>query len=136
MIAVDRLLGTPADEVMRLQDAHLDARGRARRDRITKLQRRLGTEALVGRSFATLAGEAAPWHPTLPIMLADGSTEPASKTLCDLVTVIRDAAILALLQLTGMRIGEIVTLRAGFDPQTGIPTCVTSTRSSAARWTV
>ncbi|WP_204333287.1 site-specific integrase, partial [Klebsiella pneumoniae] len=61
-------------------------------------------------------------------MLADGSTEPASKTLCDLVTVIRDAAILALLQLTGMRIGEIVTLRAGFDPQTGIPTCVTSTR--------
>jgi len=133
MIAVDRLTGKPADDVIEMQDRFLAACPRFDR-RPSELLRRLADNAVAKRPFTVLLDESTPWHPELPLTLPDGRIEPPSHTVRSLVCMIRDVAILAILQQTGMRIGEIVALRGGFNASTGLPDCVVRMRSpSGAR---
>jgi integrase len=131
MTAADRLLGTPADEVIDLQERYLHAQGRAVGDKATAKERRAGDKSVAGRPFAVLVGEIVPWHPVLPQRGPDGQAEPIPNSIRELVVLIRDACVITLLQLTGIRIGEIVALRAATDPTTGLPMCVVKVRSAS-----
>ena len=131
MIAADRLLGDPADEVIALQTTYLDSRGTRLGDNVSDGQRFRANLALKDHSFAVLPGETAPWHPPLPVIRSDGDEEAIPHTIADLVRTIRDTCVITLLQQTGMRIGEIVTLRTGTNTTTGLPSCVARRRSAS-----
>ncbi|MBB3693555.1 hypothetical protein [Sphingomonas sp. BK580] len=131
MIAADRLLGAPADDVLKLQKAALRALARREVAPTRKTLRMGGTDLLDAWRFAILNGETTPWHPTLPIHDEDGGPLPLAETLRDLIETIRDACVLTLLQLTGMRIGEIVALRAGWQPEAPLPSCIVKRRSAS-----
>lgn len=128
MIAADRLIGIPANDVLEMQDRYLAACARTG----VKLQvhrLRLADLAVVGRPFSILPGEPISWHPELPLTDHKGVPETASFTVRDLVCMIRDIAVLTILQQTGMRIGEIVALQAGMNAATGLPDCIVRMRS-------
>lgn len=127
--AAARLVGLPADDVIRLHEASRAAyeghRGRwghgaARGTR--KLAARTAAECF---AFATLPGEDAPWHAPITRESNRGRLSNGSlQTLRYLVEAIREAAWTVVQATTGMRISEICALEAGTDPETGLPSCV------------
>lgn len=125
MTATDRLLGVPADDVIELVNLYLREVGEVRDER----SRGRADAAVLKRGFSILEGEDGPWHPPLPLRDSKSQTESIPLTIRNLAFALRDAAVLHLLQLTGMRIGEIVFLRAGVDNSTGLPACVQRVRS-------
>jgi hypothetical protein len=127
--ATDRLLGTPADDVIDLIRLYLQKISPSR----SVLSRQRAEAAVLASGFSTLKGEDGPWHPPLPLRNQRGKAEPISCTLRNLAVAVSNAAVLLLLQLTGLRIGEIVSLRAGVDHLSGLPACVRRVRSASGR---
>lgn len=75
---------------------------------------------LHGRKFSILEGEDQPWHPPLrhdPNTLATTALRP-------LIDAMQAAGINVLQSETGMRIGEVNSVEAGFDAATGLPACI------------
>ena len=130
MIAIDRLLGLPADDVIGLQRSVYAQFAPRCNKGWTGTPEEKTAQAF---RFSLLPGENEPWHPNLPIKTGEGSTVPISRTIKELVVAIGDAAVLHLLQLTGMRMSEIVSLRAGWNPETGLPSCVRRVPSASNR---
>lgn len=137
MNAADRLVAardgiSPGLDVAALQEAFFRSLS-ARPDLGPAARRARGEAVLRAFEFATVPGEHAPWHPRLPIVHDDeGRPVPpvsAGLALRRLVVRIRDACLLLLMQQTGMRPGELLSLRGGTDPATGLPACVSRRRS-------
>lgn len=124
MMATDRLVaGGAFRDVALLQERCLAAiEGVTGRGGWASARRtRALAEATTDIEFSTLPGEARSWHGNLR---DDGGRKHMSDIVRDLVTFAQTTCVLLLLQLTGMRPGEIVALLGGIDPETGLPSCV------------
>jgi hypothetical protein len=75
---------------------------------------------LNGRQFSVLEGEAQPWHQPL----RHDINNLATAALRPLVDAMQSACVIVVQSETGMRIGEVATLGAGFDAATGLPSCI------------
>lgn len=131
MNAAARLMGIPADDVIRLQTVYLSAhaQGAARwHDRpgdSPAARNKVAVAAIRSFEFSVLEGEVTPWRrPIEPIVGPSGRVDHVS-ALRGLVVDIRTAATIVLQSTTGIRISELCGLKAGVDADTGLPSCVT-----------
>lgn len=135
-----RLIGTPADDIIRLQTEIMDAFSVG----ITDAKKGKGdspssrniaaNRAATGFQFSILEGESEPWHKQLSTYRTEThAQEDARMTpiqeLRNLIIDIRDAAIITLQSQTGMRVNEVCSLSSGISAESGIPNCVEVRRS-------
>ncbi len=130
------LLGTPADDVLRLLDVVRDPLAGS----IIKVERKRGTsncKAGIGRSarkerardflddfeFSAALGSTEPWHVPLDPAYGQspGRNQARMSRVRQLWESIRDAASIIILATTGMRVSELLGIRAGIDEPTGLP---------------
>lgn len=117
-----RLIGQPADDVLRLQDAYLGTMSRIDREPPTAEREKL-RRVLEDFEFSTMSErDGEPWRDQI-VLPPD---EPGGgRVLRRLVRDIRDACILVILSDTGMRIGEVCSprLTAG-EAGEKLPSCI------------
>jgi hypothetical protein len=100
-----RLLGTPADEVIRLRDRYISScESRKKHDADRKRVRRTARRTLAGERFAVLHGERTPWTE----LRAD---DP--RAIKRLAAAIEGACAVVLLFLSGPRLSEVRRARPG-----------------------
>jgi hypothetical protein len=99
-----RLLGKPANDVIRLRRKYILACESAKKRRRRQTVRKIASRALRGEQFATLPGEDQPW--------TTSSVDRAS-AIKHLVAVIEGACATVLLFLSGPRVSEIQRARSG-----------------------
>lgn len=130
------LLGTPADDVLRLLDVVLDPLAGTmivvKRQRGTaNCKAGIGSRARRARAkrflddfeFGSSAGEGQPWHEQLDA----GYKHPSGRQKARMSRVkqlwdsVRDAAAIIVQTTSGMRVSELLGIRAGIDEATGLP---------------
>lgn len=75
--------------------------------------------------FSTLPGTTEPWHPTIDSQFLDGHDQFGLGTrIRQLLAAVQNACAIIIQSCTGVRISEICGIRAGINPNTGLPTCV------------
>jgi integrase len=129
-----RLIGAPADDVVKLSKVYLEAYrvGRAGKGSIqsTDARAEVAGKAILNFRFSVIAGETSPWR--TPI---SGVRTPTLRTrhirkasavdeLRALMADIRNACINVIQATTGMRSSELCAIPVGIDPLTGLPSCI------------
>jgi len=118
-----RMLGVPADDIVRLQATYLSAR-------VTPGVKWNPKAPAVERfEFGTIPGEQHPWRKTLgeDSGISWETKIPFSRPAAALRALVSDltGACVTLIQgTTGMRISEVASIRAGVSAETGLPACV------------
>lgn len=136
MTSAYRMIGVPAKDVVRLQEAYLKAYDttasselqfspHTKRSQAVQESRRV-VERFV---FSKVSGEEAPWHDTIypEIQISPSGAAlrmSSARLLRQLIMDVRDAAVLVIQATAGMRISEICGLPAGLNRRTGLPSCV------------
>jgi integrase len=143
MNAAHRMIGRPAEEIIRLHDlyaAGVQAAVNAGEKRRTRQNLR-GVRAIKDFQFSVLPGEREPWHAPLDQAEVDdfwpvysrGRQAPGrisgSQLLRSLVCSIRGACSIVIQSETGLRVSELCGLEPGINPESGLPTCVRIRRS-------
>lgn len=142
MNAAYRMIGLPAEEVIRLHEVYAEGVQAAIDDgqKWRNPQNDRGLRAVKGFQFSVLPGEKEPWH--LPLNQAEGtdfwptyrrgytpSTVSGSQLLRSLICSIRDACSIVIQSETGLRVSELCGLEPGIDQESGVPACVRVRRS-------
>jgi hypothetical protein len=129
MAAAERMIGQPADDVLNLQTLYMAAYqqggpGNHIGPGTSLPQRTNAARKLVASfQFSTLAGEAASWR--IPINTQKrGKGEDFVGDIRNLITDILMACVIVLQSHVGQRISEIMGLKAGMNPETGLPSCI------------
>ncbi len=125
-------LGVPCEDILRLQLEALEAwnsvsRGsRTLQGRQPCLERRKYHQLRVAKAFqfSLLPGETNSWHPSLNTAANERDGGKVMQRVRLLVQAVRDAAVIVIQSVGGMRIGEICGLPAGVDIETGLPVCI------------
>jgi hypothetical protein len=131
MNAAHRMIGVPADDVIRLQRLYLDAVSSVShccRDH----QARIGEPVITAFRFSQVPGNETPWREpvssgTVPRYVKARVYESRLDTHSQLRRLIEDicaACVVVLQSESGMRINEISGLPAGLSSATGLPLCV------------
>lgn len=135
MSASVRMIGIPAEDVIRLKKIYLEAYAKGRPGHYNgpgtstwsrMLAARLAIEAF---EFSSLDDETASWREPIKPMLRHTPNGAISKldstqVLRKLITDITTACIVCVQSTTGVRVSELAALRAGLNPRTGLPDCV------------
>lgn len=126
-------LGTPADDVLRLMDVFTDPlagstmtvksdlrstythkaglKNCARHRRVKRFLDRF--------EFAIVPGETEPWHD--PINASNSDRYDGKRRVADLWEAVRDAAAIVVQAMTGMRASELLSIKAGVEQDSGLP---------------
>lgn len=138
-----RMLGVPAQDVLRLQSLYLKAysaggNGSHRGPGTSYHTRKHAADAAIDRfAFSTIPGEQAQWRPPLESETRNKihksrhintSLTPLT-VLRNLIQDVRDACTIVIQSEMGPRINEICSLTAGIDSASGLPTCIEVRRS-------
>lgn len=131
MAAAHRMLGVPANDVIRLHRLYLDARVAASHCSVGR-QALLAGKAIAGFAFSPVEGQNEPWrpplYPTVTQRLHHGAWHKSHLDLHQglraLIEDICAACIIVLQSEAGIRINEVCGLRAGINPDTGLPACI------------
>ena len=131
MAAAHRMLGVPAADVIRLHRLYLDARAAASHCSVGR-QALLAGKAIARFSFSLIEGQDTPWrpplYPTTTQRLHHCAWRKSSLDLHQLLrALIEDicaACVIVLQSEAGIRINEVCGLRAGINPETGLPACI------------
>ncbi len=143
MNAAHRMIGLPAEEVIRLHVMYADGVRAAVNDgqKRRNSQNDRGLRAVKGFQFSVLPGEQEPWHAPFDQAEVDDfwpaysrgrqgpSTVSGSQLLRSLVGSIRDACSIVIQSETGLRVSELCGLEPGIHPESGLPSCVRIRRS-------
>lgn len=135
MSSAYRLIGTPADDIIRLQAEAMAAFAEgiigAKKGRGDSASSRgiAAFRAATAFRFSILEGETEPWNKPLSIYRSkthaqDDARITPIQELRNLIIDIRDAAIITLQSQTGMRINEVCSIISGIDIGSGLPRCV------------
>ena len=137
MNAAHRMIGLPAEEVIRLHEMYAEGVQAAINDgqKWRNPQNDRGLRAVKGFQFSVLPGEMEPWHTPLDQAEVDEfwpaykkgytpSTVSGSQLLRSLICSIRDACSIVIQSETGLRVSELCGLEPGIDQESGLPTCV------------
>ena len=121
-----RLTGAPAEDVIRLHEDYFAARA-SRIDGETDWHRTNRLNRIVMEfPFTPLEAGGQPWRSVSAQLRATSG----AGIVRDLVTLIRDAAVIVLQSDTGMRISEICSIEIeDTDDQDGLPSCITTATS-------
>jgi hypothetical protein len=125
--AAYRMIGVPADDVIRLTQAYLTAYARGTSRHTSE---RLAYKAIGNFRFSVLDDGSNPWHgPANGLRSADkAATAVCSigpvRRLRRLIMDVQGAAVIIIQGTTGMRISEVAGLLAGLDDNTQLPKCV------------
>lgn len=130
-------LGAPADDVVRLLgylDDSLSVTGSGVHDSQSSLGASapkvgLGKKARLKRAskflsdfaFSKLPGESVPWHGSLVDRANLDKASTPHERVRILFDAVREACCLCIQGLCGMRISELLGIKAGFDPKSGLP---------------
>lgn len=132
MTAAVRMIGVPAEDVIRLDQKYSDCLVRVERCTTTHQRRVLG-KVITGFQFSCCPGEILPWRQPLrsePFAqsLVNGTWRSSRRDvhlgLRKMVENVLAACVLVLQSHAGIRINEVCGLRSGIDPATGFPSCV------------
>jgi len=131
MAAAHRLLGSPADDVIRLHRLYLEARSAASHCSVGR-QALLAGKAIAGFAFSPIEGQNTPWrnslYPTTSQRLHHGTWHKARldvhQVIRALIEDICAACTIVLQSEAGIRINEVCGLRAGINAGTGLPACI------------
>lgn len=133
------LLGTPAEDVIRMLDivrdplanaAHIEVvatrNGKAhiRQRKPGKLAVSRQTRArvfLASFQFSTMPGDAHPWHPPFDESYESDSGMTPTARARQLFEAVREACAITLQGTSGMRVSELMGIKAGIDEATGLP---------------
>ena len=142
MNAAHRMIGLPAEEVIRLHEMYAKGVQAAINDgqKWRNPQNDRGLRALNGFQFSVLPGEMRPWRSPLDQAEVNDfwptykrgytpSTVSGSQLLRSLICSIRDACAIVIQSETGLRVSELCGLDPGIDQESGLPTCVRVRRS-------
>jgi integrase len=142
MNAAHRMIGLPAEEVIRLHEMYAEGVQAAINagQRWRNPQNDRGLRAVKGFQFSVLAGEMQPWHPPLDQAELNDfwptykrgytpSTVSGSQLLRSLICSIRDACAIVIQSETGLRVSELCGLDPGIDRESGLPSCIRVRRS-------
>jgi integrase len=142
MNAAHRMIGLPAEEVIRLHEMYAEGVQAAINDgqKWRNPQNDRGLRAVKGFQFSILPGEMEPWHSPLDRAEVNDfwptykrgytpSTVSGSQLLRSLICSIRDACAIVIQSETGLRVSELCGLEPGIDRESGLPTCVRVRRS-------
>ena len=137
-----RMIGVPAEEVIRLHEMYAEGVQAAINDgqKWRNPQNDRGLRAVKGFQFSVLPGEMEPWHTPPDQVEVDEfwavykkgytrSTVSGSQLLRSLICSIRDACSIVIQSETGLRVSELCGLEPGIDQESGLPTCVRVRRS-------
>jgi integrase len=111
MNAAHTYMETAASDVLRMVEDMLALRDTYRSSLIV-------SNHLKKFKFSVLPGSDRPWHPPLT------AVESPASTLRLLMDDLSRACSIILQSETGMRTNELCSLRAGIDPETGLPVCI------------
>lgn len=100
-----RMIGAPADDVVRLQALYLAQMARMDREPTSKERNRL-RGVMQDYCFRTIKEEAKPWHDR--IVLGDEEAG-GGDTLAQLIGDVRDACLIVIMGFTGVRISEALS---------------------------
>jgi integrase len=137
MNAAHRMIGLPAEEVIRLHEMYAEGVQAAIKDgqKWRNPQNDRGLRAVKGFQFSVLPGEMEPWHSPLDRAELNDfwptykrgytpSTVSGSQLLRSLICSIRDACAIVIQSETGLRVSELCGLKPGIDRESGLPSCV------------
>lgn len=129
MAAAERMIAQPADDILRVQALYLAAYQQGGPGNHigpgTSLPQRTDAarRVVAAYQFSTLAGESAPWH--IPIETRKrGKKNDFVADIRNLIGDILIACVIVLQSHVGQRISEIMGLKAGINPDTGLPSCI------------
>lgn len=130
--AAVRLLGAPADDVIALQSlVSSPIQGRYKSKGYPPKKR---LELITSFQFSTIHGEPEPWRS--PIVQKTSATLHQKSALMNppqqlrnLIQEISSAALIVLQSSSGIRISEVVGLKAGYNTYSGLPNCIEIARS-------
>jgi hypothetical protein len=134
MAAAIRMIGNPAEDVIRLNEIYLDALARVAHCSNAH-QGRVLEKAITGFRFSCCPGESIPWRQPLCTesfaqSLINGKWRSSRRDvhlgLRKLIENVLAACSLVLQSHVGVRINEACGLRSGIDSATGLPSCVES----------
>jgi hypothetical protein len=129
-------LGAPADDVLRLLEIVWDANseyeqmcrvGRGKSEALqlpsqSKSARLLRQHTFLDEfSFGVPLGESEPWHVPLDARYELSSGQLRNHRVRQLFDAVRDACAITIQGTSGMRISELIGIKAGIDPATGLP---------------
>lgn len=129
-----RLLGAPAEDVIALQAACLDAyenrklgRGRGQGARSANMAR--ARRVAKAFRFATVGGEKTPWrepitHTVVETVDQEASQHEPLQIVRNLIYDVRDAAVITLQSQVGLRVNELCGIDGAWNDQTKLPACV------------
>jgi len=141
MNAAHRMIGLPAEEVIRLHEMYAEGVQVAVNNgqKWRNPQNDSGLRAVKGFQFSVLPGEREPWHAPPDQAEMDDfwavyrghtpSRVSGSQLLRSLICSIRDACSIVIQSETGLRVSELCGLEPGIHPESGLPTCVRIRRS-------
>ena len=131
------LLGVPADDVLRLIEVvddlgALELNWVASGNAYTRPKFRLPGQGMVLRrrrartfceefKFGVPAGDSSPWHPRLDNSFESSMGITVPHRLRQLFEAIRDACAITIQGTSGMRISELLGIKAGIDPKSSLP---------------
>ena len=133
LAAASRMLGAPADDIIRLQTQYLEARGWG----TTKISVYRQMHAmLISFTFSVVEGESEPWHPPIQerrvgisLHSRDRTNSRAGQQLLRMTRDLVGAAAMVVQGGVGIRISELMSLTGTIDPTTGWPTCLSVSES-------
>lgn len=138
MNAAWRLLGTPAKDVISLQERCLKAfhYRLSGAERVARNDVKAVAAAAVVKAFefSTLEGEATPWrkkvtHEIVETVQQEESKHEPLQIFRNLICDIRDAAVITIQSQVGLRVNEICGLNGEWDEQSNLPACIEIRRS-------
>jgi integrase len=131
MTAAERMVGTPAEDVIKLQDIYLAAYQNGGPGTHLGPGNSLPCRAHAARLavapfiFSTLPNETTPWHAPIDTQPRRGKGEKnCVLDIRELINDIRNACVIVLQSHVGQRISEVVGLKAGIDAETRLPSCI------------
>lgn len=123
--AAYRMIGTPADDIIRLSRIYLEA-SKSATTRFTAFVR--GRNAIEAFRFSDVDASGNAWREpllaTAKALTAGVNPLRPINELRRLVMDVYGAAVIIIQATTGMRISEVAGLPAGLDKKTGLPACV------------
>jgi hypothetical protein len=131
MEAAHRMIGAPANDVLRLQELYLETVSSVSHC-CQERQAMIGGRAITQFRFSTVPGDEKPWREPVTkgkiLRYSDSKISypnlDANSQLRRLIELICGAAVVVLQSETGMRINEISGLPAGLSQATGLPLCI------------
>lgn len=130
MAAAERLIGIPAGDVISLQEIYLTAYRQGGPGNHIGPGKSLPCRTNATRipvasfQFSILPGESTPWRIPIDTRPRRGSQDDFVVEIRELIMDIRNACVIVLQSHVGQRISEVMGLKAGVNPETGLPSCI------------